>query len=490
MPRNKIRKTNRIIIRLSGGACVKFGGVRAVKGGKRLEKLTLGEIAAAVDGILPIGVDPEAVIDEISTDTRKIVKGCLFIALEGANFDGHDFIEKAFGLGAKAAISHKDMGSENGVVIKVKSTSAALLSLAGYYRRKFPVKLVGITGSVGKTSTKEMIFSVLRKRFKTLKTQGNLNNEVGLPLTLFGLDKSYQAAVIEMGMSHFDEISRLSQTASPDIGVITNVGVSHIENLGDRKGILKAKLEIKDGLSGEYPLILNADNDMLCNIGGDVMFYGIDSPGCDVRAENISSQDMRTSFDIIYDGGSYRAAVPAVGTHNVYNALAAFCVGVQLGIDINSILQGLSEYENTGMRQNIVNYGGITVIEDCYNASPDSMRASLDVLSSLGVKGKKIAVLGDMLELGSRSGEFHREIGKYAAKKADVLLCFGQYAQDLINGAAPTGIRAVGFDDKNELAQFLNDIGEEGDAVLIKASRGVRFEDVINKTYKESTKCL
>lgn len=452
-----------------------------------MEKLSLKEIAAAVGSKTNV---PELMIDSVCTDTRKIEEGCLFIALKGQNFDGHDYIKKAFELGAAAAISEKEIKQESGkAVLKVDSTARALLALAGYYRRLFSLKLVGVTGSVGKTSTKEMIYSVLKQRYKTLKTQGNHNNEIGLPTTLFGLDKTFEAAVIEMGMSHFGEISRLSKTAAPDIGVITNIGVSHIENLGDRVGILKAKLEITNGLSGEYPLVICADDDKLCSVCAPSIKYGINNKNADVTADNIMRQEMTTRFDIIYGGASYPASVPAVGIHNVYNALAAFCVGIELHMNPGDIIKGISEYESTGMRQNIVKYGGITVIEDCYNASPDSMKASLDVLQEIA-PGRKIAVLGDMLELGEYSEQFHREVGEYAAKKADVIYCFGSDAEFIKASAQSAGAAdAACFKSKDELSDKLLKISRSGDTVLFKASRGMKLEEVIKKTYKECAKC-
>lgn len=446
--------------------------------------LKVSEIAKAVGSDSTSG----AIVTSISTDTRTIKKGSLFIALKGANFDGHDYIEKAFEQGAVAAISHEEITSDKGEVIKVENTNKALLSLAAFYRQRFPISVVGITGSVGKTSTKEMIYSVLSKSFSTLKTEGNLNNEIGLPTTLFRLDPTFEAAVIEMGMSNFGEISRLSKTAKPDIGVITNIGVSHIENLGDREGILKAKLEMLDGVSGEYPLVLNFDDDMLSTVEYKEIFsFGIDNKSADVVAENIELHgSMSTTFDIVYKGDTYKAEIPVMGKHNVYNALAAFSVGILLEMDIADILEGIKGYQHTGMRQNIVKYSGITVIEDCYNASPDSMRASLDVLAKMECKGRRIAVLGDMLELGPYSEPMHRQIGEYAADKADIIFCYGIESKAIYRGAFAKFLEEIYYyDNKDSLAEELSQIQKEGDVVLFKASRGMKLEEVINKVYKE-----
>ncbi|MDF2567779.1 MAG: murF, partial [Oscillospiraceae bacterium] len=350
----------------------------------------------------------------------------------------------------------------------------------------------GITGSVGKTSTKEMIYYVLSQKYKTLKTQGNLNNEIGLPMTLLNLDRSYQAAVIEMGMSNRGEISRLSLTACPNIGVITNIGVSHIENLGSRENILKAKLEILDGIIDDSPIVLNADDDMLSTVDEflqrEIIFYGINNPEADIRAVDIVQQNMTTEFDIVYYGNKVKARIPAIGIHNVYNALAAFCVGLIGEVDVADIIKGIASYKPAGMRQNVVVKEGVTVIEDCYNASPDSMKAALNVLSEIDTQGKRFAVLGDMLELGEVSEKLHFDVGVLASEsKADVLVCYGEQARHIAQGAVSNGMTNVlAFDDKEDVSNYLKQNVKFGDAVLFKASRGMKLEEVILQTYGES----
>ena len=454
-----------------------------------MEKLTLEAIRKAVGGIIE-GECRACEIDSVSTDTRNIAPGSLFVPIKGEKFDGHDFIGKAYELGAAAALSEHRLDAPN--IILVPDTRAAYLQLAGYYRRLFPVTVIGVTGSVGKTTTKEMIACVLESRLKTLKTEGNFNNEIGLPRTLLRLDSSYQAAVIEMGMSHFGEISKLSCCAAPSIGVITNIGVSHIENLGSREGIRKAKLEILDGMESNAPLILNADDALLSEIistsGRRIVSYGIDNQNAEVRAVDIKEQNLTTTFDIVYDRGKVRAALPAVGRHNVLNALAAFAVGLSCNIAPAMAAAALEQYAPTGMRQRMISRGGMTVIEDCYNASPDSMRAALNVLAGMTCSGKRIAVLADMLELGTYAKEAHQQVGRMAAdSKTDMLFCTGTEAEQIADAAKEAGLRETYFyKDRDKLAEAVKAAAVPGDCVLFKGSRGMRLEEVIKKIYRES----
>lgn len=449
-----------------------------------METLRLQEIAAA----LHARCNTDAEITNICIDTREVVPGSLFVAIKGERFDGHDFIPKAFELGAAAAVSHKVMEA-SGPLLLVHNTRKALLELGGWYRSRFDLFVAAVTGSVGKTSTKEMIDTVLSAQFKTLKTEGNLNNEIGLPKTLFRLDSSYEAAVIEMGMSGFGEISRLSKAAQGSVGVITNIGVSHIEKLGSRENICKAKLEILDGLKPGAPLVLNGDDDLLNAIEPEdhpVIRYGIQNKAVDIRAEQIKQAGTETLFDLLFAGKCYQARIPVLGNHHVMNALAAFAVGIQAGMRPETIVAALPGYQPSGMRQKIVDCRGIMVIEDCYNASPDSMRASLGVLKMLDVPGKRAAVLGDMLELGRYSERAHREVGRMAAENGvDFLLCVGPEARFIAeegqkSGRIPT---CRWFPDKEELADWLRRNLAAGDAVLFKASRGMKLEEIISAFY-------
>ena len=446
-------------------------------------KLLLSEIAE----YLGVKTDREVEISSVLTDTRKISKGCLFICLKGERFDAHDFIPEAVKNGAEAIVSEKDV--ECSVpVLKVESTHKALLDIAKMYRLRFDIPVVGLTGSVGKTTTKEMIYSVLSEKYNTLKTQGNLNNEIGLPTTLLSLDEGTEAAVIEMGMNHFGEISRLTNTCLPTMAVITNIGVSHIEYLGSRDGILKAKCEIFEGLKKGSFAALNGDDDKLITVKSDenkILFFGINNPENDVKATDIAQNGESTSFTVHFSGKTQSVTIPTVGLHNVYDALAAFTVGICHSIEPEKIADGLSKYVPAGMRQRVKNVNGITVVEDCYNASPDSQKAAVDTLLALEGK-RKIAVLGDMLELGERSPELHAEVGKYLSEKGiDVLYTYGELSRNTAGAVKNGKTECRCFDDKDELAKRLLTLLEKGDVVLFKASRGMKLEEVINKLYGE-----
>ncbi|MDD6665542.1 MAG: UDP-N-acetylmuramoyl-tripeptide--D-alanyl-D-alanine ligase [Eubacterium coprostanoligenes] len=446
-----------------------------------MEKLKLSEIAP----YLGATYNKDAEFDSVCIDTRKITKGCLFICIKGERFDAHQFADEALSLGASAVMIHFDI-EPNGAYIKVDDTAKAMLRLSGYYRSKFDIPVIGLTGSVGKTTTKEFTHLVVSAKYNAIKTLGNLNNEIGVPQMLFQIDNSTEAAVIEMGMNHFGEISRLVNEVEPTIGLITNIGVSHIENLGSREGILKAKLELCEGLAEGAPLILNGDNDMLQTVKDEhhkVVFYGIENG--EFKAENIVEADDSTSFDVAYYGKKQHITIPTIGIHNVYNALAAFVVGYFLHIDPQLSADALADYVPAGMRQKVVDVDGITSIEDCYNASPDSMRAALKTLSD--IKGnKKIAVLGDMLELGDYAKTAHTEVGNAVAEnKIEYLLAYGNDAKFYVDGAKQGGVKnAFLFDDKEKLSEMLLNIASKGDAVLFKGSRGMKLEDVINTVYK------
>lgn len=445
-----------------------------------MKKQRLSKIAS----VLGATYNVDAEFDSVCIDTRKITKGCLFICIKGERFDAHQFANEALELGASAVMIHTDI-EPNGAYIRVDDTSSAMLKLAGYYRSQFDIPVVGLTGSVGKTTTKEFTHLVVSAKYNAIKTQGNLNNEIGLPQMLFQIDSTTEAAVIEMGMNHFGEISRLTRATRPTVALITNVGVSHIENLGSREGILKAKLEICEGLSEGAPLILNADNDMLSTVKDSkhrVIFYGVDNG--DFRAVNIKQNDSFTEFDVEYYGKSQHIKIPTIGIHNVYNALAAFTVGYVLDIEPQLCANALEGYVPAGMRQRVTQVGGIKSIEDCYNASPDSMRASIKALAD--IKGnKKIAVLADMLELGEYSREAHLSVGNMVGEnKIDILLAYGNDAKYYVENAKADGVEAYLFDDKQALADKLLQCASSGDVVLFKGSRGMKLEDIINTVYK------
>lgn len=448
-----------------------------------MKKLLLSEIASAVGGT----ANGEAEISGICIDSRLCEEGLLYIAIHGENFDGHNFTASALGNGATAAMIHHDVDCE-GLFIRVDDTREAFLRLANWFRSTFDIPVVGLTGSVGKTTTKEMTWAVLSEKYNTIKTEGNLNNDIGLPRTLMRFEEDTQAAVIEMGMSNKGEISVLSKTAEPTIAIISNIGVSHMESLGSRENICAAKLEILDGLREGCPILLNGDDPYLASAkieGHPVIYYGINDKFCDFRATDVRQDDDTTSFVINYgEGETQNVTIPTIGIHNVYNAVAAFAAGLQLGVTPEQAAEGLKKYQPSGMRQRVKIVNSIRFIEDCYNASPDSQQAALRMLSTVQAK-RKIAVLGDMLELGAISEEAHKNAGLLAARnRIDVLMTYGELSQATAERALECGVPVVkSFLDKTELADTLVSFLQEGDAVLFKASRGMALEDVINNIY-------
>ncbi len=451
-----------------------------------MESISLKELASALGTTSPLDAD----ITCISTDTRNLPEGCLFLALRGARFDGHDFVQQAIEAGAAAAVTDTQIGDLPCIV--VQNTGQALLDISGFYRDRFTLPLVGVTGSVGKTTTKEMIACVLAEKYNTLKTAENFNNEIGMPKTLFGLTKEHGAAVIEMGMNHFGEISRMSRSAKPTMAVITNIGYSHIEHLGSQEGILKAKLEMLDGMKPDAPLFVSADDPMLCDLRKKldrlVLTYSVQGAegapvGTDVYADDIVEMNGSTAFTIHVAQGAIPAVIPTVGIHNVKNALAAFLVGYTAGMTPQEIVCGLAKYQPTGNRQNIMEKNGQTVIADCYNASPDSMRAALGVLKNYPCTGRRAAVLGDMLELGAHSEMLHARVGEMAKDAAlDLLFCYGPAAKG-IAAHAGTDVQIFCTESAEELAALLKDTLKEGDCVLFKASHGMHLEKTIAEVY-------
>jgi len=449
-----------------------------------MKAFTLQEAAAALG--LP-QMQAQATLADVCTDTRKIQPGSLFVCLRGERFDGHSFAPQAAQLGAAALLVDRPIDADVPQLV-VTDTGKALLQLAGWYRRRFQLPVVGLTGSVGKTTTKEFIALVLGAKYNTLKTQGNLNNEIGVPQMLFRLEDSHTAAVIEMGMNHFGEISRLTRAVAPTVGLITNIGVSHIENLGSRAGILQAKLEILEGMAPDAPLIVNMDNDMLRTVKlGDrpLLTFAIDDQSADFTATDIAEQGSTTTFTVHHSTFTQPVTIPTVGIHNVYNALAAMAVGYVTGVDHAAAASALANYVPAGMRQNLVQVGGVQVIEDCYNASPDSMRAALQTLGKLPVH-RRYAVLGAMLELGDYAKEAHTQVGKMAAENGiDGVLAYGADAAYIVEAAKQAGLEnARLFDTKEALAQSLAQQVQPGDGVLFKGSRGMHLEDVMHTVYE------
>lgn len=451
-----------------------------------MEPIKLGELLKGI----AVTKYPDTVVSEVTTDSRKAKPGSLFVAIVGDNMDGNDFAAQALQNGAAAAVVNRRC-SADGEQIVVKDSKDALIEMAGNYRARFSPKVVGVTGSVGKTTTKEMTAAIFQKFGNTLKNEGNQNNEIGLPSTLFRMNKKTELAVLEMGMNSLGDISKLTRAVHPRVAAITGIGVCHLELLGSRENILKAKLEIVEGLSDDGILVLNGDDELLMGARDDIavetVTVAIHNTDCDIVAKDIMTRPRSTEFTIAdRSNGSFPAMIPCAGNHNVMDALEAYALATRSGCDPAASAAALSDYEPTGMRQRFVDFQGVTVIEDCYNASPDSMRASLATLAELPVEGLKVAVLGDMLELGSISREAHRSIGVEAAKMGiDILLCYGDNMKLCAEGAAAAGIAsAKHFDDKKELAHYLTKTLHAGDAVMFKASRAMALEEVIEMVYQ------
>ncbi len=446
----------------------------------------LEKVSKAVSGELCC-CDPDVMVKSVSTDTRTISEGAIFFALKGENSDGHIFVEKAIDAGAVCCVVNSDATVRADLpVIKVKSTAQALLDLAGAYRKEMKIPIVAVTGSVGKTSTRTMIGNVLSRKYNTLTTEGNFNNEIGVPHTLFRLNSGHQIAVVEMGMSNFGELSRITAAVKPDTVVITNIGEAHIENLGSREGILKAKLEALEGLSEEGTVILNGDDDMLWNVNGtldfETLYYGINNLKSDVIATSVKTYSDETEFAFSIEEKEHRAKIGVPGRHHVYNGLSAILVGMKYNIPINDIIAGMGDFAPVGLRQATSQIGEYTVIKDCYNANPTSMKAGLEILKLNNSGERKVAVLGDMLELGTISEKAHLSMGKVVFDYGiDCLITIGERAKFIADGATSAGMErknVYSFKTKEDAVKRLSHILKKKDVILLKASRGMRLEQI------------
>lgn len=447
-------------------------------------EMTFDELLNAVDGEVIVKGN-NINFNKLCIDTRKIEKDNVYLAIKGANFNGNDFAIKALEAGASIVIVDElnfnlnDI-KENGNVIKVKNTREALLNLAKFYREKLGLKVIGVTGSTGKTSTKDLIAALLSAKYKVFKTKGNFNNDIGLPLMILELTSDIDVAVLEMGMSSLGEIELLAKVAKPDIGVITNVGLSHIENLKTQENILKAKMEITTFFGKDNVLIVNAEDELLRNISSDV--FKVKKIGYnheyDVYASNIILREEETEFLAHAFGEEAVFNLPMAGKHNVLNTMLAIEVSKSLNVSFEDMVRGVENLEATSMRLQVIKKQGLTIINDCYNASPDSMRSSLDVLSAYK-NNRKIAILGDMYELGDESEKSHFEVGRYAKDKVDTLIVIGKYIKNFKDGFNNDNI--IMYNTKEECIKELENIIKLDDVVLVKASRGVKLEDVVKK---------
>ncbi len=455
-----------------------------------MRNMTLEQIAAACNGRLTGTYDPDKVVSGVTLDSRKVEKEYLFIATVGARSDGHSFIAEVFDKGAMAVVCEKLPACADGPCIQVENSFEALKSIARWYRSQLAVKVVGITGSVGKTSTKEFISSVLSQKYQVLKTEGNFNNEIGLPLTILQIRDYHEVAVLEMGINNFGEMHRLSELARPDICVLTNIGVCHLENLGSREGILKAKSEIFDFMNENGYVCVNGDDDMLITLkdvkGRIPTRFGLGTAN-DVYAADIAAKGLFGSVCTIHhNNGSFTADIPLPGSHMVLNALAATAVGALLNMKDNEIAAGIAQVKPVNGRSNILRTDRWTLIDDCYNANPVSMKAALDLLHMADTR--RVAILGDMGELGENEKALHGEVGSYAAaSELDLLICVGTLSKTMYECAMrclqdnriSSKLQILYYETKEELMKALPAIVRNGDTILIKASHFMGFETIV-----------
>lgn len=425
-------------------------------------------------------------VEGVVIDSRKVQPGYLFVAIDGERVNAHKFIPDTIEKGALCVVSHEDLGETDYPYILVESTGQALLDIAKLYRDSFDVKVVGITGSVGKTSTKEMIASVLAQKYNVHKTLGNFNNEWGLPITIFEMNEDHEAAILEMGVNHFGEMRRLSSVASPDICVITNIGVAHLEFFKTREGIYQEKTQMIQDMKNGGTIILNGDDDLLSQTGPikgvTPIFFGLND-GNQFYADNVEALGLRGTSCTIHlpDGVSFDCIVPLPGIHMVSNALAGTAVGYTLGLTPEEIKAGIEGLPSIPGRNNIIKTARLIILDDCYNANPISMKASIDVLNM--AIGRKVAILGNMGELGNNEQDLHHEVGEYAAAQGIDLVCgIGSLAKNLVDGVTESNSNTKGlwFETKADFLAAADEIIQDGDNVLVKASHGMEFPEIVD----------
>lgn len=445
-------------------------------------KLTSDQVAGIVDGRrLAAPTDPE--ITGLSTDTRTLQSGDLFVPLKGPNYDGHDYLRQAVEHGASACLSEEVVGGLPVPVIQVADTLQALGDLARAIRSGFDGPVLAITGTTGKTSTKEMLASILAQNSDGLKTEGNFNNLIGLPLTLARLTDEHRWMVLELGMSQHGEIERLTQIAQPDVALITNVGAGHLAGVGDIDGVARAKGELFAGLKAGATAVINRDDNLISTVpvpaGVRIIDFSLDADSL-VRATAIRS-GQRASFDLHIGEEQIAVELPLPGRHQVYNALAAAAAAYAVGCSLSQIAAGLGCVKMAAGRLEVRTLQqGTTVLDDSYNANPQSMQAALNVLGDWPCQGAKIAVLGDMLELGEVSEACHRELGGLAAQRADQVLCYGSHADCVLKGVTEQGGQGLSFASHDDIVVWLERQIHEDDCILVKGSRGMRMEKVVH----------
>lgn len=450
-----------------------------------MKHMSLQNIATACGGTYYGDADKLTLeVGGVAIDSRKIEKDFLFVPIVGARVDGHNFIPQVMEQGALCTLSERELENVSHPYILVTSCEQALKDIAEYYRTALGIKVVGITGSVGKTSTKEMIASVLAQKYCVLKTEGNFNNEIGLPLTIFNIREEHEVAILEMGINEFGEMHRLTKVARPDICVITNIGICHLENLIDRDGVLRAKTEMFDFMQDDASIILNGDDDKLITVGtvkGQTpVFFGLSNER-DFYATDIESLGLKgTACTLHLPTGTVTATIHLPGGHMVYNALAGAAVGYKLGLTTDEIKAGIESLVPVSGRNNLIETDNFIVIDDCYNANPVSMRASLDVLSN-GL-GRTVAILGDMGELGEDEKALHYGVGEYAAGKGiNLICCIGTLSEEMAAGAksVASDSTVLHFATKEEFLSQANTIVKKDDTILVKASHSMDFPAIV-----------
>ena len=453
-----------------------------------MARITLGQAAQWCGG----RIDPKyenVTFLGANNDTRKIEPGQLFVALQGQR-DGHEFVPMAMEKGAAAVLCSREVGDIPAII--VEDTRKALGDIARGERQRIGMKVVGVTGSVGKSTTKEMIAAVLSKAYRVSKTPANHNNDIGMPMAVLAMEEDTQVAVLEMGMNHFGEIAYLTSIAQPDMAVITNIGTMHIEHLGSQEGILQAKLEIMEGMKESGKLILNGDDALLRNArpreGLRTYYCGAKNSECAYFGDEIVQTPGLLQFKVKCGSQTFPVELALEGMHYVSDALLAIGVGVELGMNVSDIQDALIEFRNMAGRQEIFEAKGCTIIKDCYNAGPESMAAALAVLGNQ--PGRRVAVLGDMLELGVCTQAEHYRVGRIAAEKAELLLAFGHNSGRVISGAITGGMaeaKAKAYENRDEMVTAMKRMIKPGDVILVKGSRGMRMELILDQFLKEET---
>ena len=453
-----------------------------------MEYLTVKELILASKGNLVSKCNEETLVKDIVIDSRKASKDTAFVAIVGENLDGHNFINMAIGQGCKTIIKNKDNNVEiedkEINIIEVDNTEIALGDISRFYKNKFEIPFIAVTGSVGKTTTRDIVHSTISAKYNALKNSGNFNNHFGVPLTLFNLNKEHECAVIEMGMSGFKEIEYLVNIVNPQIGIISNIGYSHVEHLGSREGIFKAKMEITTNFDENSLLIVNGDDDCLKTLKDEELTYKLRTFGFDkdndIYCESYEMDEDSITFTAVFDNKKEEFFIPAVGKHNIYNAMAAILVGINLDMTNDEIKDGLKEFQCTKNRLDIIKNDNFTIIDSVYNAGIDSMIAALNVLGRY--ENRRVAILGDMFEMGEFAEFGHRQVGKAALENTDIVIAIGKDSEFIIKELKENNINEDNlyhFETKEEAIENMDKILKQNDVILVKASRGMHLEKVV-----------